>query len=186
VAQRAEHVAWQAEVEAKDLVFLDECGIKTTMTPSHAYAPRGRPVVDKVPYRRGPSTTVLGAMDCDGMLVMMTIDEPTNKAIFLTFLAALLPEMPGKTLVMDNLRVHHAKEVHEACAKHGVRIKYLPPYSPDLNPIEPAWFWIKDGLRKARSRNREALDDHAETLFHRLPAAHARGWLKLCGHVVAP
>ena len=185
MALREEHVAWMATSKAEDLVFMDESCITTNMTPSHGYGPRGKPVVGKVPHRRGANTTVLGAMDCLGLLMFMTINAATDKQIFLMFLRELLPMIPGKTLVMDNLRAHHAKEVHALCEAHNVTIKYVPPYSPEFNPIEQAWFWFKDRLRKAGVRTRAALDAKAEEIFHEMPAAHARGWFKLAGHAVA-
>lgn len=174
-----------ADAVADDLVFLDECGITTAMTPSHGYAPRGEPVIEKVPRNRGNVTTVLGALDQQGMVAMMTIDAPTNKAVFLNFLTGLLPEIAGKTLVMDNLGAHRVKEVLALCEAHSVRVKYLPPYSPEFNPIEPAWFWMKDGLRKVKARTRADLDVEAEALFHKLPAAHAKAWFRFCGYRVA-
>ena len=119
------------------------------------------------------------------MLVMMSIEGASDKQIFLQHLRELLPVMPGKTLVMDNVRAHHAKEVHALCEVHNVRIKCIPPYSLEFNPIEQAWFWIKDRLRKAGARVRAALDEKAEALFQELPATHARGWNTLAGHAVA-
>lgn len=182
---REEHVQWLASAKAEELVFMDEAGISTNMTPSHGYAPRGQEAIGKIPHRRGKNITLLGAMDCLGMLAMMSIEGASDKQIFLQYLRELLPMMPGKTLVMDNLRAHHSKEVHALCEAHDVSIKYIPPYSPEFNPIEQAWFWIKDRLRKAGARVRAALDEKAEMLFHELPAKHARGWIRLAGHAVA-
>lgn len=166
----------------KKLVFLDECGIHTSMTPTHAYAPRGEPAIDKVPRNRGRVTTVIGAMDCQGLVALVTIDAATTKEVFLSFLerSVLLDVPAGHTLVMDNLGAHRTQLVRDACTAKGIHVKYLPPYSPEWNPIEAAWFWFKDGLRKRKARGRAELDDVAAELFHELPSAHAIVWK--CGY----
>lgn len=186
VELRENFVAWMQDADPDKLVFLDECGVNIAMTPTHAYAPRGKPAMDKVPRNRGQVTTVIGALDRKGMVAMMTIDAATTKEVFMDFLErGLLPCVPpGHTLVMDNLGAHRAQVVRDLCTARGVHVKYLPPYSPEFNPIEPAWFWMKDGLRKHKARTREALDAHAEALFHAMPPAHAEGWVRFCGYKV--
>lgn len=184
---RANFVEWMSTANPEKLVFLDECGVTTSMTPTHAYAPRGEPAVDRVPRNRGRVTTVLGAMDCDGMVGMMTIESGTTKEVFRDFLeqTVLLDVPVGHTLVMDNLGAHRAQLVRDACTVKGIHIKYLPPYSPEWNPIEKAWFWFKDSLAKRKARGREELADAAEELFHALPATHAKAWVTTCGYRVA-
>jgi transposase len=166
-------------VDVRDLVFVDECGVHVAMTPTHGWTPRGSRAVDSVPRNRGRVRTVLGAMDMDGMLGLYSIDAATTTDVFLDFLrTAVLPDLPrGKTLVLDNLGAHRAKRVWELCSSHGIHLKFLPPYSPEFNPIEHAWAWFKHYIRKQKPRTRDDLDEVVETLFHELPPAHAQAWI---------
>ncbi len=178
---------WQADAFLEDLVFVDECGVHVAMTPTHAWAPKGQRAVDSVPRNRGRVRTVLGAMDSQGMWALYTIDAPTTTEVFIDFLVtAVLPNLPrGKTLVLDNLAAHRSKAVRALCKESGLYLKYLPPYSPEFNPIEHAWAWFKHQLRKRKPRTREALDDLLEELFHALPPEHATAWARHDGYVVA-
>jgi transposase len=171
-------------VDVERLVFLDECGITTAMTRTHGWGPRGVAVVGNVPRNRGRVTTVISAMDLDGPIAMLTIDRGTDTDTFLHFLrAALLPELePGRIIVLDNLGAHHAKRTKALCEQHGVELRFLPAYSPELNPIELYWSWFKHELRNRGARRRAELDDAAAELFHAARPEHARAFIRACGY----
>jgi DDE superfamily endonuclease len=139
--------AWRAEVCAEvdpaRLVFLDESGVDTSMTPLHARAPKGQRAVGRAPGGHWKRLTILGALALNGVVATMTVAAATTTEVFLAFVQqVLLPALqtrPDSIVAMDNLRPHKAACVRQAFEAAGVAYRYLPPYSPDLNPIEPAW-----------------------------------------------
>jgi transposase len=141
------------------LVFIDETGTTTNMTRLRGRAPRGERLVDKTPHGHWKLTTFIAALRHDQITAPMVIDRPMNGAIFLayvlTFLVPVLSE--GDIVVMDNLSVHKVDGVVEAIEAAGARVLYLPPYSPDLNPIEQVFAKLKALLRKAKERT---IDDY--------------------------
>ena len=125
--------------------------------------------------------TILGAMDHQGILAAMTVEAATDSEVFLTYLDEVLcPKLrPGHVVVMDNLSAHKVEGVCERIERAGASVLYLPPYSPDLNPIEKAWSKLKQGLRAAGARSAEALH-HA--VAQRLPSItpnDAKAWFRL-------
>ena len=135
--------AWRAELAGVDparLVFIDETGIDTRMTRAYARAARGQRAVGKVPWGRWERLTVLGALALDGMVASRSVAAATGTAVFLAFaeevLIPALRERPDALVVMDNLGAHKAEKVREALDRAGLAHRYLPPYSPDMNPIE--------------------------------------------------
>ena len=142
------------------LVFLDECGVLTDMARLHGRSPRGTRAPGKVP--RGPwaRLSVLGALGREGMLAAMSVKAATDGAVFHAYLErVLLPELrrtkPDAVLVMDNLGAHKTPKVRELLDGSGFSYRYLPSYSPDLNPIEPAWAKVKAELRRVAARDEE-------------------------------
>ena len=161
-AERAVFCERMRQLDAKNLVFLDESGITTAMTPLYARARRGERAHGSAPggWRR---LTVLGALSGEGMIAAMSIQAATTTRVFLAFLqAVLIPELrrrhPGATVLMDNLSAHKPKAVESALTKAGFKLLYLPRYSPDLSPIEPGWSKLKSVLRTAEARTRETLE----------------------------
>lgn len=133
-------MAFLAEADPQRLIFLDESGCHIGMTRTHARAPRGRRAVGIVPRNRGRVVTMLGAMSLDGMEAMMLVQGGTTAAVFKTFVREHLgPRLrPGDFVIMDNLGAHHATGIRELIESYGATPVYMPPYSPDLNPIELA------------------------------------------------
>lgn len=129
------------------------------MSRLYARAPRGQRAQATRPVNRGRHITMLGALSLTG-LVAMTIDGCTDGEVFLAFLReVLVPQLrPGHILLMDNLKAHKVAGVATACAAAGVRLLYLPPYSPDFSPIEAWWSKVKAILRAQAARTREALE----------------------------
>ena len=143
--RRAEFVAELRTIPRERLIYLDESGVSTQMTRSYGRALGGRRVPDAVPGGHWKMLTILGAMNHRGMLAAMTIEAATDREVFLRFLDEVLcPKLePGDVLIRDNLSAHKVAGVRERVQARGASLLYLPPYSPDLNPIEKAWFKLK-------------------------------------------
>ena len=125
--------------------------------------------------------TIVGAMDHNGMLATMTVEAATDREVFLAYLDHVLcPKLrPGHVVVMDNLSTHKVAGVRERIEACGAALLYLPPYSPDLNPIEKASAKLKQGLRKAAARTVHALDHTITQLLPTITPNHAKAWFRL-------
>ena len=130
------------------------------MTRNYGRAPRGQRVNEATPQGRWPILTMLAALTARGLEAPMTIAEATDGDIFLAYLEQVLcPRLrPGQVVIMDNLSVHKVAGVRERIEAVGARLLYLPPYSPDFNPIEPAWSKVKQILRSLKARTADALE----------------------------
>lgn len=180
---------WRAEmakVDASRLVFLDESGIDTRLTRTHARAVRGKRAVSKIPWGHWKRLTVIGALARDGVVACMSIAAATNTAVFKAFveqvLAPALQDRPGAIVVMDNLAAHKAEAVQKALQTAGIHHRYLPAYSPDLNPIEPCWSKLKTRLRAKAARTVDALETELGPALATVTAQDAQGWFRLCGY----
>ena len=164
--------------------FVDESGVNLAMTRLYGRAPAGERVIGSVPQNYGQSVTMLGALGVHGLHAVMTVDGAPDADVFRTYVRQVLgPTLtPGDIVVMDNLRAHKAIGVQQALARRGARLLYLPPYSPDLAPIEPCWSKVKTALRKAKARTREALDTAIAAAMRTVSLADAYGWFKHCGY----
>lgn len=182
--------AWRAEVCAEidpaRLVFLDESGVDTAMTPLYARAPQGQRAVGRAPGGHGKRLTILGAMALNGLVATMTVAAATTTEVFLAFVQqVLLPARqtrPDSIVAMDNLAPHKAACVRQAFEAAGVAYRYLPPYSPDLNPIEPAWAQIKGDLRQAEARSLAQLDAAMPHALEQVTPSNAQGWFRMKGY----
>ena len=181
---------WRAELAGVDphrLVFLDETGIDTRLTRAYGRAPRGRRVTGRVPWGSWERLTVTGALALEGVIAGMSIPAATGTAVFLAFveqvLVPALQERPGAIVVMDNLAAHKAEAVRSALDRAGLNRRYLPPYSPDLNPIEQAWSKLKARLRATGARSRGALEEALGPVLAGITARDARGWFRLAGYL---
>jgi len=154
------------------------------MTRDRARAVRGTRVVDRVPRNRGTVTTMLGALGADGMRALMTYEGATTGEIFALFVQeALVPTLrPGNVVVMDQLGAHKIKRVREMIEAAGARLLFLPPYHPDLNPIENAWSKVKTALRRIAARTRDRLEEAIFSVCWDLTARDAAGWFQHCGY----
>jgi transposase len=163
------------------LIFLDESGVTTSMTRLRARCLGGRRIHEATPGGRWKILTVLGAMSHNGMVATMTIEEATDADIFLAYVEQVLcPALkPGDVVVMDNLSAHKVTGVQELIEKTGAEILYLPPYSPDLNPIEKAWAKLKQLLRSAKARTKEALDQAITEALRLITQQDAKAWFRL-------
>ena len=184
----AARTAWRAElagIDPRRLVFIDETGIDSR-TRAHGRAPRGRRAIGKIPHGQWQRLTVIGALALDGVVAAMSIAAATGTAVFLAFaeqvLVPALKERPEAIVVMDNLPAHKAEAVRSALDRAGLGHRYLPPYSPDLNPIEQAWSKLKTSLRASGARTREALEAVLGPALASITPHDARGWFRLAGY----
>jgi transposase len=184
--------AWRADLAGIDpgrLVFVDETGIDTRMTRTRARAARGRRARGTVPRGRWGRVTVIGALALDGVVASMSVAAATSTAVFLAYaeqlLVPALRDRPDAIVVMDNLAAHKAEAVRSALDRAGLGHRYLPPYSPDLNPIEQAWSKLKTRLRAEGARSREALDAALGPALAAITEQDARGWFRLGGYACA-
>ena len=173
-----------ADVSPEDLVFIDEAGSNAAMARRYGRASRGVRVHDAVPVNYGPNLTIIGAVTLRGLEAVMTIPGSTTGAVFLAYLHEVLgPKLrAGQVVVMDNLSAHKVQGVREAIEERGARLLYLPPYSPDFNPIEKAWSKLKSNLRTARARSIEALVDAIGEAMKTITDSNCEGWFRSCGY----
>ncbi len=151
------------------------------MTRLYARCAGGARVHDAVPQGNWKILTILGAISTRGMIATMTIEEATDADIFLAYLEQVLsPALTsGDVVVMDNLSAHKVNGVRQLIETAGAELLYLPPYSPDLNPIEKAWAKLKQLLRAAKSRTKEALDQDITHLLPQITQENAEAWFRL-------
>lgn len=154
------------------------------MTRRFGRAPKGQRVHDAVPKNWGKNVTLLGALSCQGLEAVMTVEGATDAAVFRAFVTEVLaPTLrPGDIVVMDNLRAHKVDGIATAIQARGACLMYLPPYSPDCSPIEPCWSKLKTYLRTAKARTRETLDQALAWAIDLVTPADARGWFTHCGY----
>ncbi len=127
---------------------------------------------------------MLGALSLAGVTAMMTVEGGTSADVFLAFVEqVLIPAIePGSTVVMDNAGAHKARRVLDCLASAGISVRFLPPYSPELNPIELAWAKLKRLLKAAKARTREALDEAIGKGLDFISTSDAVGWFRHCGY----
>lgn len=166
------------------LVFIDESGSHISMTRAYARAPRGARVVGRIPRNRGRVLTMIGALCRKGFRAMMTIEGGTTGEVFLHFLTHhLVPKLRrGDVVVMDNLAAHHATGVREAIEAVGACVEYLPPYSPELNPIELGWSKVKSVLNRIGARTVPKLVRAVRTAIGSVTAKDGAGWFVYSGY----
>jgi transposase len=152
------------------------------MTRLYARSLGGSRIHESTPGGHWKIMTILGAISLRGMIATMTIEAATDAEIFLAYVEHVLcPSLkPGDVVVMDNLSSHKVSGVREWIEKAGAEVLYLPPYSPDLNPIEKAWAKLKQLLCSAKARTREALDQALEQALKLISAENAQAWFHHC------
>ena len=182
-ALRKKFREWQQKVEPSRVFSVDEAGSTISMARSRAWAPIGETPLDVVPRNRGTVTTMIGALSTDGMSAMMTVKGGTNADVFHSFIKhCLLHHLkPGDYVLVDNLGAHKATRVRELIESVGAKLWLLPPYSPDLNPIELAWAKLKAFLKAARARTVEALNNAIAMAMELITPENAQAWFKHCG-----
>jgi transposase len=182
-------VDYQALIQPLDLQrfkFVDESGVNVAMTRRFGRAPRGERVIGTVPQNYGTNLTMMAALSLHGIDAVMTIEGATDAEVFHAYAEQVLgPTLrPGDIVVLDNLSAHKIATIRTVIEGRGARLFYLPPYSPDLAPIERAWSKIKTSVRAAKARSREALELAIQQALTTITAADAHGWFTHGGYTV--
>ncbi len=175
---------YQSRLDPRRLVFIDETWAKTNMTRRHGRSLRGRRLVAKVPHGRWRTLTFLAALRCDRIAAPCVIDGPINGLSFLAYVEqVLLPTLaPGDIVIMDNLGSHKRHAIRRLIRAVGAKLFFLPPYSPDLNPIEQVFAKLKALLRKADERTIEATWKRIGSLLDCFTPAECANYLKNSGY----
>lgn len=185
--------AWRTEVDGvggispERRVFLDECGVLTTLSRLHGGSPPGTRACASAPFGHWRRVTLLGALGAEGIGGAMSVEAATSGAVFCAYLQqVLLPELrrtkPDAVLIMDNLPAHKAPRVRALLDRSGFAYRYLPAYSPDLNPIEPGWATLKAELRRLAARTVDALHAACGPALAAITAQDAAGSFRHCGY----
>jgi transposase len=178
-------VWWEqmAQVPPEQLVFVDESGATIMLTPRYGRAPRGQRCVGVVPRNWGLRTTVLAALTVEGITASFVIDGATDRLVFETYVDRVLaPTLrPGQVVVWDNLSAHKSVRARERIEAAGCQVVFLPPYSPDFNPIEQGFSKLKAGLRRANQRTHAGLWEAIGTGLGQITSQDARGWFAHAG-----
>lgn len=171
-------------VEPKRLIFIDECGTHISLSPIYGYAPKGERLRLSVPRKRGKNTTVLSSMSLEGMGPTLAVEGATTALVFEAYVKQVLaPSLcPGQVVVLDNLGAHRPQRIRELIEQQGCELVYLPAYSPDYNPLEEAFAKIKNLLRKASARTKEALVEAIGAALSEISAQDARGFFEHAGY----
>jgi len=159
----------------------------TNMARRYGWSPRGQPAFAAVPFGHRKRLSVIGALGMDGMVATMTVEGAVNSAIFVAYLEeVLLPVLrlrkPDAVLVMDNLAVHTTQQVQAVLDRSGFPYRYLPSYSPDLSPLEPAWFKMKSKLRSVGARTVDALRQALGPALESVTSEDAAGYFRHRGY----
>jgi transposase len=154
------------------------------MTRPWGRAPKGERINEATPLGHWEVLTTIGAMSLRGIDASMTVNAATDGDVFTAYVEqALCPKLkPGDVVVLDNLSAHKVPGIRERIEACGAQLLYLPPYSPDLNPIEKAWSKFKKFLRDAKARTKEALDQAVTDALKSITADNASAWFRHCGY----
>ncbi len=187
VARR--RAAWkrnQPKTNAERLIFIDETWTKTNMTRLRGRAPRGQRLIDKTPHGHWKTTTLIAALGISGMRCSTVVDGAVNGDVFEAFVEqVLVPELrAGDGVIMDNLSSHKRVRVRELIEATGARLVFLPPYSPDLNPIELIFAKIKQSLRSLACRTRDALWNAMQSVLDQVTPDDAQNCYHHCGYTL--
>jgi len=167
------------------LVFLDESGFSLALSVLYGWGKKGKPLVEAVPARRGKNLSVLGAFDIEGMVATTSKQGAMTRADVEQFLRRdLLPRLlPGCVLVLDNASIHKGGRIERLVKRAGCRVLYLPPYSPDLNPIELAWSFVKHWVRRCGPREDATRQQAVEDAIAAIPESLAPACFRHCQYL---
>ena len=165
-------------------MFLDESGVTTEMARRYGRARRGERVAEGVPAGHWRTLTLLAALTTEGVRASMMIESPTDGDVFLAYVEQVLcPRLePGHLVILDNLAAHKLAAVRPLIERRGAQVLYLPPYSPDFNPIEQAWSKLKQQLRGAKARLLGDLESAVAQAIAAITPENALAWFRHCGY----
>ena len=181
---RRDYQELMAKLDPQKFKFIDESGVNLALSRLYGRAPRGERVVGSVPQNYGSNITMLASLGLSGLQALMTVEGATDGDVFKVYVEEVLcPTLSrGDLVVMDNLGAHKVRGIREAIEGRGAKVLYLPPYSPDLSPLEECWSKIKSVLRKAAARTREALEAVLKQAIRMVSEADAVAWFAHCGY----
>jgi transposase len=184
VEKRQAHIDAQPTLPAEKLISLDEMGIQVSMQRTHGLALVGEPLVDRSPVSHGENVTVIGAISPQGVEASMAVKGAITADAIVTFIECFLAKClrAGHIVLMDNLGAHHAARVIRAIEATGAKVLFIPPYSPEFNPIEKCWAKVKAFLRKARARTVTSLLEALGTALNEISADDAANWFRGAGY----
>jgi transposase len=186
VARRRNFAIAKRFIDPRKLVFLDESSAKTNMTRLYGRSPGGNRCVDHMPLGNWKTMTMLSAIRNEGVMKDATVvlDGAINGVTFLAYVEQfLVPALrPGEVVVMDNLSSHKVAGVREAIESAGCDLWYLPPYSPDFNPIEKLWSKVKTWLRRVSAASFDALSDAVADALNAVDSQECTNYFKSCGY----
>ena len=171
-------------IVADRFVFVDECSTNISLSPIYARAPKGERAHGKAPRNWGKNVSLICAIDASGVKPSMSVEGAVDSKVFEIYVEHfLVPKLKhGHIVVMDNLSVHKSKRVERLIEGAGCELLFLPPYSPDMNPIEEAFSKVKGILRKAKARTREALLEATGHALEAITPQDIRGFYADCGY----
>jgi transposase len=174
----------QHDLDPKTLVFIDETGATTKMARLHGRAPKGHRCIAAIPHGHWLTTTFVAGLRIGGLSAPMLLDGPMDGDAFLAYVEqVLVPELvPGEIVIMDNLPSHKVHGVREAIEAAGAALRYLPSYSPDLNPIEMAFSKLKAILRAAAERTVDGLWETVANALERFSPQECQNYLAAAGY----
>lgn len=172
------------DIDPGRLVFIDESGAKTNMTRSRGRAPRGQRVIERVPHGHWQTTTMISAIRSTGPCAAAVVSGATDTDVFLAYVQhVLVPQLrTGDVVILDNLQPHKPQQVREMIEAAGAALLYLPPYSPDFNPIENMWSKVKQHLRSAAARTFETLLEAIDAALASISSSDCVGFFRNCGY----
>jgi transposase len=174
-----------SSIEPERFVFIDECSTNTSLAPLYGWARKGQRAPQKTPRNWGKNITLISSMGKQkGMGASLVVEGSTNGVVFQTYLEdVLLPTLErGQVVVMDNLSAHKGERVRELIEGKGCELIYLPPYSPDFNPIEQAFSKLKSYLRAACARSQDTLMEVIGKALSTISTSDALGYFEHCGY----
>jgi len=184
---KQKRIEWCKKIETidpKNLIFIDESGIATNMTRLYGRIIGGERLVDAVPGAQWKTTSIVSSIRCDGKTAAMTLEGPFDGAAFNTYIIEILcPTLrKGDIVVMDNLPAHKSVIARKAIEDAGAELWFLPPYSPDYNPIEKMWSKIKANIRKRKATTNKKLNKAISDAFKTIRESDSIGWYQSCGY----
>jgi len=182
--RRAEWRDSQEQIDPAKVVFIDETWAKTNMTRTYGRSDQGTRLVEKTPCGRWQTTTFLGALRADGFIAPLTVEGTVNGELFRAWVTQHLAPVlrVGDIVVMDNLSSHKVTGIREAIEAAGAELRYLPPYSPDLNPIELAFAKFKKLLRDGAERTVDKLWQLCGSILELFTEPECRNYFRHCGY----
>jgi transposase len=185
-----DRAAWREQaqtLDAKKLVFLDECGSNIALTRLYARSPKGERANGAGPRHKRANITLLAALSLQGMGEAFILEGSADTTVFELYIEQILaPSLQaGQIVILDNLNTHTGAKVRHAIEARGCQLLFLPSYSPDLSPIEEAFSKLKAFLRRVGARTPEALQEALGQALLTITSQDAKGWFRHCGYLVS-